>query len=205
MTKSESIKNRYKQIVWTDFVQVYTNINYSSLYCEQLREKQQARYFWGIYLCMGIPTVLSILLKMGYFTNAAMVYIICAILLVIPIVLKFKNKKLIYVVLGIYEKEINELLRLNEDLDSYKRKLLDLFFRIEALTDNTTNMEKMILEYEKIKKENERYITQHDLFTGKIDKRLQEQADKMTEIVLCYQQNILYQPVQAVMESMDSN
>lgn len=184
MTKSESLKNRYKQIVWTDFVQVYTNINYSSLYCEQLREKQQARYFWGIYLCMGIPTVLSILLKIGYFTNAAMVYIICAILLVIPIVLKFKNKKLIYVVLGIYEKEINELLRLNEDLDSYKRKLLDLFFRIEALTDNTTNMEKMILEYEKIKKENERYITQHDLFTGKIDKRLQEQADKMTETMI---------------------
>lgn len=184
MTKSESLKNRYKQIVWTDFVQVYTNINYSSLYCEQLREKQQACYFWGIYLCMGIPTVLSILLKMGYFTNAAMVYIICAILLVIPIVLKFKNKKLIYVVLGIYEKEINELLRLNEDLDSYKRKLLDLFFRIEALTDNTTNMEKMILEYEKIKKENERYITQHDLFTGKIDKRLQEQADKMTETMI---------------------
>ena len=184
MTKSESLKNRYKQIVWTDFVQVYTNINYSSLYCEQLREKQQARYFWGIYLCMGIPTVLSILLKMGYFTNAAMVYIICAILLVIPIVLKFKNKKLIYVVLGIYEKEINELLRLNEDLDSYKRKLLDLFFRIEALTDNTTNMEKMILEYEKIKKENERYITQHDLLTGKIDKRLQVQADKMTEMMI---------------------
>ena len=184
MTKSESLKNRYKQIVWTDFVQVYTNINYSSLYCEQLREKQQARYFWGIYLCMGIPTVLSILLKMGYFTNAAMVYIICAILLVIPIVLKFKNKKLIYVVLGIYEKEINELLRLNEDLDSYKRKLLDLFFRIEALTDNTTNMEKMILEYEKIKKENERYLTQHDLLTGKIDQRLQEQADKMTETMI---------------------
>lgn len=184
MTKSENLKNRYKQIVWTDFVQVYTNINYSSLYCEQLREKQQARYFWGIYLCMGIPTVLSILLKMGYFTNAAMVYIICAILLVIPIVLKFKNKKLIYVVLGIYEKEINELLRLNEDLDSYKRKLLDLFFRIEALTDNTTNMEKMILEYEKIKKENERYLTQHDLLTGKIDQRLQEQADKMTETMI---------------------
>ena len=99
MTKSESLKNRYKQIVWTDFVQVYTNINYSSLYCEQLREKQQARYFWGIYLCMGIPTVLSILLKMGCITNVSMVYIICAILLVISIVLKFKNKKLIYVVL----------------------------------------------------------------------------------------------------------
>lgn len=74
MTKSESLKNRYKQIVWTDFVQVYTNINYSSLYCEQLREKQLARYFWGIYLCMGIPTMLSILLKMGYITNATIVF-----------------------------------------------------------------------------------------------------------------------------------
>ena len=121
---------------------------------------------------------------MGYFTNAIVVHIICAILLVIPIILKFKNKKLIYVVLGIYEKEINELIKLNEDLDSYKRKLLDIFFRIEALPDNTTNMDKMILEYEKIKKENERYITQHDLLTGKIDQRLQERADKMTETMI---------------------
>lgn len=86
--------------------------------------------------------------------------------------------------LGIYEKEINELLKLNEDLDSYKRKLLDLFFRIEALPDNTINMDKMILEYEKINKENERYLTQHDLLTGKIDQRLQEQADKMTETMI---------------------
>lgn len=184
MTKSESLKNRYKQIIWTDFVQVYTNINYSSLYSEQLRKKQQARYFWGLYLCMGLPTVLSILLKMGYFTNSTIVYTICAILLVIPILLKFKNKKLIYVVLGIYEKEINELLKLNEDLDSYKRKLLDIFFRIEALPDNTTNMDKMILEYEKINKENERYLTQHDLLTGKIDQQLQEQADKMTKTMI---------------------
>ena len=184
MTKSESLKNRYKQIVWTDFVQVYTNINYSSLYSEQLRKKQQARYFWGLYLCMGLPTVLSILLKMGYFTNSTIVYTICAILLVIPILLKFKNKKLIYVVLGIYEKEINELLKLNEDLDSYKRKLLDLYFRIEALPDNTTNIDKMILEYEKINKENERYLTQHDLLTGKIDQQLQEQADKMTKTMI---------------------
>ena len=184
MTKSESLKNRYKQIVWTDFVQVYTNINYSSLYCEQLREKQQARYFWGIYLCMGIPTVLSILLKMGLIKNAIIVYVVCVILLAVPIILKFKNKKLIYVVLGIHEKEISELLKLNEDLEAYKKKLLDLFFKIEALPDNTTQMDKIILEYEMLKKDNERISTQHDLLTGKIDENIQRIADEKTQIMI---------------------
>ena len=159
MTKAESLKERYKEAVWTDFVQMYTNINYSSLYCEQLREKQRSWYFWGIYLCMGIPTVLSILLKMGLIKNAIIVYVVCVILLAVPIILKFKNKKLIYVGLGIYEKEISELLKLNEDLEAYKKKLLDLFFKIEALPDNTTQMDKIILEYEMLKKDNERIST----------------------------------------------
>lgn len=184
MTKAESLKERYKEAVWTDFVQMYTNINYSSLYCEQLREKQRSWYFWGIYLCMGIPTVLSILLKMGLIKNAIIVYVVCVILLAVPIILKFKNKKLIYVVLGIYEKEISELLKLNEDLEAYKKKLLDLFLKIEALPDNTTQMDKIILEYEMLKKDNERISTQHDLLTGKIDENIQRIADEKTQIMI---------------------
>lgn len=184
MSKTKSLKQRYKETVWTDFVQVYTDINYSSLYCEQLREKQRAIYFWGIYMCMGLPTVLSVLLKMGYISNEKWVYIACIILLIVPIVLKFKSKKLIYVVLGLYEKEIAELLKLNEDLDKYKGKLLDLFFKIEALSDNTTNMDKMIQSYEILKNENVRYLTQHDNLTSKIDPELQKKAGDMTDTMI---------------------
>lgn len=184
MGKTENLKQRYKETVWTDFVQVYTNINYSSLYCEQLREKQRAWYFWGIYLCMGLPAVLSVLLKMGIITSAILVYIVCIILLIVPIILKYKSKKLIYVILGIYEKEIAELLKLNEDLDKYKGKLLDLFFQIEALSDKTTNMDKMIQKYEIMKSENARYLTQHDLLTAKIDPELSKIADQMTQTMI---------------------
>lgn len=181
MSKTESLKQRYKETVWTDFVQVYTDINYSSLYCVQLREKQRAIYFWGIYICMGLPTVLSVLLKMGYISNAIWVYIVCIILLIVPILLKFKSKRLIYVVLGLYEKEIVELLKLNEDLEKYKGKLLDLFFKIEALPDNSTNMDKMIQSYEILKNDNVRYLTQHDNLTSKIDPELQQKAEDITE------------------------
>lgn len=184
MSKTESLKQRYKETVWTDFVQVYTDINYSSLYCEQLREKQRAIYFWGIYICMGLPTVLSVLLKMGYISNEICVYTVCIILLIVPVLLKFKNKRLIYVVLGLYEKEIAELLKLNEDLEKYKGKLLDLFFKIEALPDNTTCMDKMIQSYEILKNDNVRYLTQHDNLTSKIDPELQQKAEDITEIMI---------------------
>lgn len=184
MRKTESLKQRYKETVWTDFVQVYTDINYSSLYCELLREKQRTLYFWGIYICMGLPTILSVLLKMEYISNEILVYIVCIILLIVPIVLKFKSKKLIYVVLGLYEKEIAELLRLNEDLDNYKRKLLDLFFKIEALPDNTTSMDKMIQSYEILKNDNVRYLTQHDNLTSKIDPELQKKAGEITDTMI---------------------
>ena len=184
MSKIESLKQRYKETVWTDFVQVYTDINYSSLYCEQLREKQRAIYFWGIYICMGLPTVLSVLLKMGYISNEIWVYIVCIILLIVPIVLKFKNKRLIYVVLGLYEKEIAELLKLNEDLEKYKGKLLDLFFKIEAMPDNTTSMDKMIQSYNILKNDNARYLTQHDYLTSKIDPELQKKAGNMTNAMI---------------------
>ena len=52
-------KKRFLELIWTDFVQVYTNINYSSLYSESLRESQNSIYYWVIYACFGLPPILS--------------------------------------------------------------------------------------------------------------------------------------------------
>lgn len=56
-------KKRFLELIWTDFVQVYTNINYSSLYSESLRENQKSIYYWVIYACFGLPSILSLIVK----------------------------------------------------------------------------------------------------------------------------------------------
>ena len=52
-------KKRMLELIWTDFVQVYTNINYSSLYSEMLRENQKVLsiLFINIMVMSGLNTM----------------------------------------------------------------------------------------------------------------------------------------------------
>jgi Skp family chaperone for outer membrane proteins len=93
---------------------------------------------------------------------------------------RIKNKQLIYTVFGIHEKEIGDLLKLNEDLDRYKDALLAFYFRVEAMPEKSTKWRETQLEYEKIKTENARYLTEHDRLTGKIDLVIQKAAQEKT-------------------------
>lgn len=81
---------------------------------------------------------------------------------------------------GIHEKEIGGLLKLNEDLDRYKDALLAFYFRVEAMSEKSTRLREMQLEYEKLKNENARYLTEHDKLTGKIDPVIQKTAQEKT-------------------------
>ena len=94
--------------------------------------------------------------------------------------MRIKNKQLIYTVFGIHEKEIGSLLKLNEDLDRYKDALLAFYFRVEAMPEKSTKWRETQLEYEKIKTENARYLTEHDKLTGKIDPVIQKTAQEKT-------------------------
>ena len=116
-------KKRYLELIWTDFVQVYTNINYSSLYSEKLRENQKGIYFWCIYACFGIPPILGLVVKRYAISNDLLFYGVIALVLLLPLAVRIKNKQLIYTVFGIHEKEIEGLLKLNEELDRYKDAL----------------------------------------------------------------------------------
>lgn len=168
------------ELIWTDFVQVYTNINYSSLYSETLRENQKNIYFWAIYACFGLPPILSLVVKRYAISNDWLFFSVISLILLLPLAVRIKNKQLIYTVLGIHEKEIGGLLKLNEELDRYKDALLALYFRIEAMSDKSTKMRERQLEYEKLKNENARYLTEHDKLTGKIDPVIQKTAQEKT-------------------------
>ena len=173
-------KMRFLEIIWTDFVQVYTNINYSSLYSESLREKQKDIYYWVIYACFGLPPILSLIVKRYALNNEWLFLGMIILILLLPLVLRIKNKQLIYSVFGIHEKEIGGLLKLNEDLDRCKDTLLTFYFRVEAMPENSTKWREKQLEYEKIKRENARYLTEHDRLTGKIDPVIQKIAQEKT-------------------------
>ena len=172
------------ELIWTDFVQVYTNINYSSLYAEKLRENQKGIYFWGIYVCFGLPPILSLVVKRYAISNDWFFFGVILLILLLPLAVRIKNKRLIYTVFGIHEKEIDGILKLNEDLDRYKDALLALYFQVEAMPEKSTKWGEVQLKYDKIKTDNARYLTEHDKLTGKIDPNIQKAAqDKTVEMI----------------------
>lgn len=173
-------KERLLELIWTDFVQVYTNINYSSLYSEKLRESQKTIYFWVIYTCFGLPPILSLIVKRYGINNDWLFYGVIGLILLLPLAAKVNNKQLIYTLFGIHEKEISGLLKLNEDLDRYKDSLLAFYFQVESLKDSSHKWGEMELKYEKLKSFNARYLTEHDKLTGKIDPIIQQIAQAKT-------------------------
>ena len=177
-------KDRLLSLIWTDFVQVYANINYSSLFCERLREKQNDWYFWAIYACFGLPPILNLIVKRYSIDNNWLFFGVILLILLLPLVVRVKNIRLIYSWFGIHEKVIDGLLKLSEDLDSYKDALLALYFQVEGMSENSHKWGEVELKYEKLKSDNERYITEHDKLTGKIDKEVEQEAQKKTIIMI---------------------
>ena len=177
-------KKRLMEMIWTDFVQVYTNINYSSLLCEQLREKQNDIYFWAIYACFGLPTIFSLIASKYGVKNDWLFWGVVVIILVLPLFVRIKNKKLIYSWFGIYEKQVDDLLKLNEDLDRYKNELLTLYFLVECMSEKSRRWGEIQVRYEKLKSDNSRYITEHDKLTGKIDEEIVEKAKTKTQSMI---------------------
>ena len=173
-------KKRLLELIWTDFVQVYTNINYSSLYSETLRENQKDVYYWVIYACFGLPPILSLIVKRYAIANDWLFFGVILLILLLPLAVRIKNKQLIYTVFGIHEKEIGGLLKLNEDLDRYKDALLALYFQVESMPSGSHKWGEVQLKYEKLKSDNERYLTEHDKLTGKIDAAIQKTAQHKT-------------------------
>lgn len=177
-------KKSLKSLIWSDFVEVYTDINYSSLYCEKLRSKQNEWYFWAIYTCFGLPPILSLIVKRYAIENDWLFFGMIALILLLPLAIRIKNKKLIYALFGIYEKEINGLLELNQDLENYKSSLLALYFQVSGMSEKSHKWGETELRYEKLKTDNARYKTEHDKLTGEIDPIIQKEAQDKTKLMI---------------------
>ena len=149
-----------------------------------MREKQNDWYFWAIYACFGLPPILSLIVKRYSIDNNWLFFGVILLILLLPLVVRVKNKRLIYSWFGIHEKVIDGLLKLNEDLDSYKDALLALYFQVEGMSENSHKWGEVELKYEKLKSDNARYITEHDKLTGKIDKEVEQEAQKKTIIMI---------------------
>ncbi len=168
-------------LIWSKYVQVYMDIIYSSMLSDKLRSSQSDWYFWGIYVCLGLPSVLSIFVKNGIISKGWIIYLVCAIILIVPIILKWKNKNLVYTALGIYEKRISGLFTINIKLEQFKDDLLLLYF--EADNDNATATSVSLIEtkFQNLNSRNQEYVTTFQNLVGEIDHDLEDRAKVKTE------------------------
>lgn len=193
MTQAEINEKRLGDIgdmIWSKYVQVYTDIIYASMLSDKLRNRQSDWYFWGIYVCLGLPSVLSILVKNEIITNAWFIYLACGVILLAPIILKWKNKNLVCTALGIYEKRIAGLSANNVKLEQYKTDLLLLYFESDNAKATPQNIELMEEKCKNLDSRYQEYITSFQNYAGEIDleleARVQEKTDEMIRSTAFY-------------------
>lgn len=184
MTQAEINANRLDNLcdlIWSKYVQVYMDVIYSSMLSDKLRSRQSDWYFWGIYVCLGLPSVLSILVKNDIISKGWIIYLVCAIILIVPIILKWKNKNLVYTVLGIFEKRISGLSANNVKLEQFKDDLILLYF--EADNNNTTAKNVSLIEtkYQNLSSRYQEYVTTFQNLVGEIDPDLEKRSQIKTE------------------------
>lgn len=168
-------------IIWSKYVQVYMDIIYASMLSDKLRNRQSDWYFWGIYVCLGLPSVLSILVKNGIITNGWLIYLVCGVILFAPIILKWKNKSLVYTALGIYEKRIAGLSDNNVKLEQYKTDMLLLYFDADNAKATIQNIALMEERYKNLVSRYQEYVTLFQNYVGEIDTDLEAKAKEKTD------------------------
>ena len=126
------------------FLEVETDITYSSLLCEKERKKQTDIYFWGIYVfSMLLPSGLNLLISHDIFDKKSIsINVLCIIFIIAPPLIRFIKSDFAYRLLGVKEKKINDLLDLNENLEIYAAKLLSLYFNYLYNTFNISTNKK---------------------------------------------------------------
>ena len=117
-------------------------------------------------------------------TSGWFIYPICAIILLVPIILKWKNKSIVYSALGIHDKKINGLLSNNEKLEQFKDDLLLLYFDAENVNPTTTNITQIETKYKNIKMHYQDYISKFCDLAGEVDIALQEIAENKTDMMI---------------------
>lgn len=184
MTQAEINANKLDNLcdlIWSKYVQVYMDITYASMLSDRLRSKQSDWYFWGVYICLGLPSVLSILVKNDIISKGWIIYLVCAVILIVPIILKCKNRNLVYTALGIFEKRISGLFENNVKLEQFKDDLILLYFEADNENATATNVSLIETKYQNLSSRSQEYVTTFQNLVGEIDIDLENRAQVKTE------------------------
>ena len=118
----ENLQERLLDEIWDEFKQVYTDINYASIYAQKMRSKQHGKLFWVVYGSFALPPILAIIMKFWDINCGWLLLLLSFIALALPLLVRRYNKVVAYSIFGFYEKSIVDLLNLNIKMDIYKGK-----------------------------------------------------------------------------------
>lgn len=177
----ENLQERLLDEIWDEFKQVYTDINYASIYAQKMRSKQHGKLFWVVYGCFALPPILAIIMKFWAVNCGWLILFLSFIVLALPLLVRRYNKVVAYSIFGFYEKSIVDLLNLNIKMDIYKDKLLSLYSRAESIVPGKAEIERIENILNTIRLEHKPDVEKYDELTGVLDKEIEAQAKLKTE------------------------
>ena len=177
----ENYQDRLLDEIWDEFNQVYTDINYASLYAQKIRSKQHSKLFWIVYVCFALPPILTIILKFCGMDQWWSILLLSLVVIALPLLVRRYNKVMAYSIFGFYEKSIIDLLNLNIKMDIYKDKLLSLYSRAESIVPGKTEIERIENNLNTIRFEHKPDVEKYDELTGVLDKDIEALARQKTE------------------------
>ena len=177
----EKLQDRILDQIWDKYVEVKTYIFYSSIYCERVREKQFNKFFWLVYFCFALPTFFMVLVRLNWIQSPVLILIIAIVSLLIPILLRYRDKNIVYAILGFYNQRINDLLDLNKQLEMFGDCLLRLYFEMENKKPTSQSFRTISTQYENLCLRFNDDIAKHDELTGEIDEDIQNLAQEKTK------------------------
>ena len=177
----ENLQDRLLDEIWDEFKQVYTDINYASLYAQKIRSEQHGKLFWIVYGCFALPPILTIILKFCGKDHWWLILFLSLVVIALPLLVRRYNKVMAYSIFGFYEKSIIDLLNLNIKMDIYKDKLLSLYSRAESIVPGKAEIERIENRLNTIRLEHKPDVEKYDELTGVLDKDIEALARQKTE------------------------
>ena len=183
-SKLEEQLDRFLDVIWDEYVHVYCNITYSELYVDKINNNKNGCMFWIVYIGMTLPSLLLMLVKQGFILSSWIVFLICAICLLLPPILKWKNQAIVYSVLGVYDRKTSALKKNAEKLGYYRSSLLALYVKAETEIASGAKIESIESKYQALVSQYLSDMTEFSDLVGTVDKALEMQAQEKTKTMI---------------------
>lgn len=177
--QDDTLKN-----IWAKIREVVTDIQYSSLFAEKKKKSQGKDYAFLFCAILSIPAIKNLFVGFNVVQEQSCVsWVVDAIYIICPIFVTISYPEFVARYLGLYEKDISDLLNLNGRLDIFKDKLFRIYSKAESCT-SVAQLKNVIAEYEYVCLEHNADITAHDRLTGEIDHKTEKLAQEKAKCIL---------------------